>query len=102
MKKLLITIVLVASAFFVAAPLCAQLTFIENKGQWDNSVKFKINMQAGAVFLEKNGFTVVVHNPQDLQRFSEQVHGHVHEVPKETKGGIKEEPVKIGEAIRVR
>jgi gliding motility-associated-like protein len=53
------------------------LEFIENKGQWDNNVRFKGVLTNGAFFLNKNGFTVVQHNPADLARVAESAHGHL-------------------------
>lgn len=54
----------------------ANLEFIENKGQWDRSVKFKGDMTTGAFFLRSDGFTVVQHNTDDLIRLAEITHGH--------------------------
>ncbi len=60
------------------AQLCfAQLQFIENKGQWDSRVNFKSDISAGAFFLQKNGFSVVLHNNDDLKSFSEHMHGQM-------------------------
>ncbi len=41
--------------------------FVENKGQWDNRAKYMGRIGSGAFFLEKNGFTVLLHNPEDLK-----------------------------------
>ncbi|KYP16214.1 MAG: hypothetical protein A1D16_14260 [Flavihumibacter sp. CACIAM 22H1] len=51
------------------------LEFIENKGQWDNSVTFKGELGNGAFFLQKNGFTIVQHHPDDLRKLSAHAHG---------------------------
>src|SRR6188472_1832761 len=51
------------------------LEFVENKGQWENTIQFKGVLSNGAFFLRKTGFTVVQHNPEDLARLSESVHG---------------------------
>ncbi|MDP2421363.1 gliding motility-associated C-terminal domain-containing protein [Sediminibacterium sp.] len=40
---------------------------VENKGQWNSNVKFVAQINSGAFFLESNGFTVLLHNPQELQ-----------------------------------
>lgn len=56
----------------------AQLEFVENKGQWSESVKYKSTVNNGAFFLERNGFTVMVHKPEDLNAISETIHGHGH------------------------
>ena len=44
----------------------ANLEFIENKGQWDKSVIFKGELASGAFYLNKKGFTVLLHNPEEL------------------------------------
>ncbi|MEO6000145.1 MAG: PKD domain-containing protein [Chitinophagaceae bacterium] len=59
----------------IAQTDASALEFIENKGQWENSIRFKGVLSNGAFFLRKNGFTVVQHNPDDLARLSESVHG---------------------------
>lgn len=42
--------------------------FVENKGQWDNQIKFKGELTTGAFFLQTKGFTVLLHHPSDLLR----------------------------------
>ncbi|THU42016.1 PKD domain-containing protein [Niastella caeni] len=42
--------------------------FVENKGQWDNQVRFKGDLPTGNFYLHKNGFTVVQHNTTDLKQ----------------------------------
>ncbi|HYE54975.1 MAG TPA: hypothetical protein VD996_09040, partial [Chitinophagaceae bacterium] len=46
---------------------------MENKGQWDSRVRFMGDLKTGAFYLEDGGFTVVMHNPQDVHRF---IHRH--------------------------
>ncbi|WP_207494881.1 hypothetical protein [Aridibaculum aurantiacum] len=53
----------------------ASFEFVENKGQWNNSVFFKADLPAGAFFLEQKGFTVLQHHPEDLQRLADVHHG---------------------------
>lgn len=53
----------------------AQMEFVENKGQWHPNVKFKGDFKTGAFFLEDKGFSVVVHNADDIRKVAEQVHG---------------------------
>lgn len=53
----------------------AQVEFIENKGQWDPKIKFMSKVGAGAFFLQKTGYTVIQHNPKDLDKLSKKVHG---------------------------
>jgi len=45
------------------------LEFVENKGQWQSQVKFQGQLgQTGSFYLEKNGFKVLLHNPEDMKR----------------------------------
>ncbi len=40
--------------------------FIENKGQWDQSVRFRGELSYAEFYLQKNGFLVALHNPSDV------------------------------------
>ena len=60
------------------------IEFIENKGQWDNHVKFKSEVPAGSFFIRNGGFTVVQHNEQDLKQVQESIHAHGTELSKRT------------------
>ncbi len=55
--------------------------FTENKGQWDESVLFKGDINNGAFFLQRNGFTVLLHNPDDITKISEERHSHAATTP---------------------
>ncbi len=57
------------------SPAFSQIQFIENKGQWEKTVAFKSDIQTGAFFLQKTGFTVLMHDPSDLEKISAYVHG---------------------------
>ena len=48
--------------------------FVENKGQWDSKVKFSGQINSGAFFLQPEGFTVLLHNPQELQNIMHMFH----------------------------
>ena len=52
------------------------IEFIENKGQWDNHVKFRSEVPAGSFFIRNGGFTVLQHNREDLKQVLENIHGH--------------------------
>ncbi|MGC4037259.1 MAG: PKD domain-containing protein [Chitinophagaceae bacterium] len=53
------------------------IQFIENKGQWDDQVKYKGVVPGGAFFVRKGGgFTILQHNPDDLAAFQAAIHGH--------------------------
>lgn len=85
-RKYFITfVILLAATFRLAAQSgYSNLEFIENKGQWDTRVKFMGNLQSGAFFLEPQGFTVVLHKPEDVNRV---IHRH-HNARKKTRDGV--------------
>ncbi|MEO6232085.1 MAG: PKD domain-containing protein [Ferruginibacter sp.] len=62
----------------------AQLQFIENKDQWDARIKYKADLSSGAFLMEQNGFTVVQHNINDLEKLGELMHGHGADAPSNT------------------
>ena len=66
------------------------IQFIENKGQWDNRVKFKGDVNAGAVFVRSGGFTILQHNPDDFAKLQELANTH-HQI----KGTQAKAPDKI-------
>jgi gliding motility-associated-like protein len=76
-RKIVFGLSLALPMIFAGNTSFAQLQFVENKGQWDSRVNFKTDMPAGAIFLQKNGFSVVLHNTEDLKKFSEHMHGHL-------------------------
>jgi hypothetical protein len=66
----------IISAFFIVQNAKAQMEFIENKGQWDNKVEYKGDFSTGSFFLENQGFTVLLHDVNDLNALSQLLHGH--------------------------
>ncbi|MBS1600338.1 MAG: PKD domain-containing protein [Bacteroidetes bacterium] len=72
-KRLLIIIGLaVAATLQVAAQAgYSNLEFIENKGQWDKQVILRGELNNGSFFLQKKGFSVLLHNADDLIRLRE-------------------------------
>lgn len=52
------------------------IEFIENKGQWDNRVKYMGSVPAGSFFIRAGGFTVLQHNEKDLDAMHEFFHPH--------------------------
>ncbi|RXK82827.1 DUF7948 domain-containing protein [Filimonas effusa] len=52
--------------------------FIENKGQWNERVKFKGNIPNGSFYLQTAGYKIVQHNAADLVALSEYYTGHSH------------------------
>ena len=55
----------------------SNIEFVENKGQWDPRVQFKGELSTGALFLEKQGFSVVMYDTTDLQALTLAHHGVV-------------------------
>jgi gliding motility-associated-like protein len=51
------------------------LEFVQNKGQWDSSVLYKAELDAGSIFIQKNGFTVLQQDTADLRRIHRLLHG---------------------------
>lgn len=41
------------------------IRFSENKGQWEDCIRFKAQMHAAALFLEQNCFTIVLQHPEN-------------------------------------
>jgi gliding motility-associated-like protein len=54
------------------------IEFVENKGQWDNRIKFKGEINNGAFFLQEKGFRVLQYNSEDLKHYSDFFHGTEH------------------------
>ncbi|MEO8712121.1 MAG: SBBP repeat-containing protein, partial [Parafilimonas sp.] len=87
MKQKLILIILLLGG--IVQNLSAQyLQFVENKGQWDKSVKFKTDFKGGALFLKPSGYKVILHNKDDLKAISDYFGAHLDsaEAKKAVKG----------------
>ena len=52
------------------------LDFVENKGQWDGGFSYKADAGSGSLFIDKQGYTMVQHHPDDLKAVQERLHGH--------------------------
>ena len=70
-----LSLLLFTAMMFLAGGALAQQSFVENKGQWHKNVLFKSDFKTGAFFLENNGFTVVMHHPDDLKLLGQIEHG---------------------------
>ena len=57
----------------------SNIEFVENKGQWDNRIKFLGQVSAGMFSVEQNGFMVVQHKPEDWAKLGELAHHHGNE-----------------------
>lgn len=71
-KILFITLFSMFAFCFTAS---AQMEFVENKGQWNKQVDYKGDFSTGSFYLENNGFTVLMHHPDDVKHISELSHG---------------------------
>jgi hypothetical protein len=54
----------------------AYLEFVENKGQWNEQVKFQGKMMNGDFSLQSSGYRVNLLNINDIKNISEFYHGH--------------------------
>lgn len=59
----------------------AQTQFVENKGQWDDKVKFRTDFPGGSFFLQSKGFRVMLHNAEDMNYLSAFMHGNAKPLP---------------------
>ncbi len=75
MKRILILLIAFSTSFLLQAQY-GNIEFVENKGQWDQRVKFKGEIPAGAFFITETGFTVLQHNKEDLSVIYELLHNH--------------------------
>ncbi|MDD2386798.1 MAG: gliding motility-associated C-terminal domain-containing protein [Bacteroidales bacterium] len=66
-------ILIIASIVF-AIDLKAQSEFVENKGQWNKNVRYKMELHDGALFLEDNCITYNFINPDEMN-YSAAHHG---------------------------
>jgi len=76
LRKIVPHLITVFLAILAVQNTKAQMEFIQNKGQWDNKVEYRADFSSGSFFLENQGFTVLLHNPADLKKISDQMHGH--------------------------
>ncbi len=76
MRKISANLLLFSAIFFSCKDVKAQMEFVENKGQWNSNVNYRGNFKTGSFFLENKGFTVLLHDPKDVQTISAVGHGH--------------------------
>lgn len=71
MKKILSLcfIVFLGLSLADAANSRDRLSFVENKGQWEDVVRFKSEFRGGALFFEESAITFLMQNPDDLESF---------------------------------
>lgn len=74
------------------AAFSQNIEFIENKGQWDARVKFMGKVDAGAFFVEKDGFKVLQHDTKDYAQLTEMIHGHLADLEGYSSANSKGKP----------
>ncbi len=86
-RSLFAVFVLLISAVRLSAQSgISTFDFIENKGQWDNRIKYKGELPSGGFYLHNNGFKVVLHHEEDLRRA---LNRHHHVAPARDQGKNK-------------
>ena len=73
MKRIHLILIITIAILLQCRSIFAQYEFIENKGQWHENVKFKMELNDGALFIEENGFTF---NITDIKMGH---HSHAHD-----------------------
>ncbi|MBQ1654077.1 MAG: hypothetical protein II060_09835, partial [Bacteroidales bacterium] len=73
MKRIHLILITTIAILLQCRSIFAQYEFIENKGQWHENVKFKMELNDGALFIEDNGFTF---NITDIKMGH---HSHAHD-----------------------
>lgn len=61
---------------YVANLQAQALEYVQNKGQWHEAILFRATLNTGALFLEKQGYTVVQHDALEYVRATRQASGH--------------------------
>lgn len=89
LKQIIPLIALLTSAIVVTAQDYNNIEFIENKGQWDNKIRYKGDVNAGAVFIRSTGFTILQHNQQDYNAIQSSFHEHTSKGGGTAKGDDK-------------
>lgn len=74
MQKIIILFALLTTSYFTKAQSNAAMEFVENKGQWNNAVKYKALANAGEFYLLHQGFKVVEHSASDMDQLQKIMH----------------------------
>ena len=89
-RSLIATLLLLVAAHSLTAQSGpSTFEFVENKGQWDNRIRFRGDLPAGNFYLHNNGFTIVQHNEDELMHLMRHNHtqssGHTAHPSKRSK-----------------
>jgi len=71
------------------------LEFAENKGQWGDSFEYRANVGLSTIFLNADGYTMLVHNQDDYQRIVDKIHGTVKNSEPPTGKSIDQENLRL-------
>lgn len=71
-KLLILASLCILISFYSSAQ--NSLEFVENKGQWEKQVQFKGEIPSGSFFIQQNGFTVLMHNAEDMEAIMDPAH----------------------------
>ena len=74
-SKFLFTLIILIVFNTYSIAQFSNIEFVENKGQWNELVKYKGQITNGAFFLEANGFRVMQHNAKDMEEIATIFHG---------------------------
>lgn len=98
MKYVLSPILFLFTFLLVVQDAIAQVQFIENKGQWDESVQYLAKMGDASFYLNENGFVVDQHHSGDMLAAKEKVHEvmeHSKKLLKDISGRIRSHAYKV-------
>jgi gliding motility-associated-like protein len=73
LKKVAILLVLLSASMLLSAQMAIE--FVQNKGQWDQQVKFRGQVSNGYFFIREKGFTILQQHPEDLAKMQKVKHG---------------------------
>lgn len=76
MKNVYILIAVLLAGFMQKSS-AQYLQFVENKGQWDNSIRYKSDFKGGALYLKSSGYRVALHNKDDMKFLADYFGGHL-------------------------
>jgi len=71
-------ITLLLSCLFGLTAFSQNIEFVENKGQWDDRVRFMGQVSNGAFFIHNTGFTVLQHNATEWEQLHTATHNHTY------------------------
>jgi len=75
--KQLITYTFILVAFFAKANDNSVLKFQENKGQWNEHIRYMAQIPSGKLFVENGALTYNFVNEEDIRRIHDIHHGHI-------------------------